>query len=81
MQHHLKDLLFKDGVYDPEETIEAFSHARNCRTDSGKDFVGADAITGGKCHLGWIIAPRSNDTSNYFEIAIALFSDSIHMPG
>jgi hypothetical protein len=29
MQHHLKDLLFKDGVYDPEETIEAFSHARN----------------------------------------------------
>lgn len=29
MQHHLKGLLFKDGVYDPEETIEAFSHARN----------------------------------------------------
>jgi hypothetical protein len=29
MQHHLKDLLFKDGVYDPEETFEAFSHARN----------------------------------------------------
>jgi hypothetical protein len=29
MQHHLKDLLFKDGVYDPEETVEAFSHARN----------------------------------------------------
>jgi hypothetical protein len=29
MQHHLKDLLFKDGVYDPEETVETFSHARN----------------------------------------------------
>jgi hypothetical protein len=29
MQHHLRDLLFKDGVYDPEETIEAFSQARN----------------------------------------------------
>jgi hypothetical protein len=28
-QHHLKDLLFKDGVYDPEETVEAFSHAEN----------------------------------------------------
>ena len=22
MQHHLKDLLFKDGVHDPEETVE-----------------------------------------------------------
>jgi hypothetical protein len=29
MQHHLKDLLFKDGVYDPEETVETFSHAEN----------------------------------------------------
>jgi len=29
MQHHLKDLLFKDGVYDPEEAVETFSHARN----------------------------------------------------
>ena len=29
MQHHLKDLLFKDGVYDPEETVETFSHAKN----------------------------------------------------
>jgi hypothetical protein len=29
MQHHLKDLLSKDGVYDPEETVKAFSHARN----------------------------------------------------
>ena len=29
MQHHLKDLLFKDGVYDPEETVETFSHARD----------------------------------------------------
>jgi hypothetical protein len=29
MQHHLKDLLFKDGVYDPEETVEAFSSAEN----------------------------------------------------
>ena len=27
MQRHLKDLLFKDGVYDPEETVETFSHA------------------------------------------------------
>jgi hypothetical protein len=27
MQHHLKDLLFKDGVYDPEETVETFSDA------------------------------------------------------
>ena len=27
MQHHLKDLLFKDGVYDPEETVEIFSDA------------------------------------------------------
>jgi hypothetical protein len=30
MQHHLKDLLFKDGVYDPEETVETL-----CRSESG----------------------------------------------
>jgi hypothetical protein len=29
MQHHLKDLLFKDGVYDPKETFEALSRAEN----------------------------------------------------
>jgi hypothetical protein len=29
MQHHLKDLLFKDGVYDPGETVETFSRARS----------------------------------------------------
>jgi site-specific recombinase XerD len=29
MQHHLKDLLFKDGVYDPEETFEALCRAEN----------------------------------------------------
>jgi hypothetical protein len=29
MQHHLKDLLFKDGVYDPEETVETHSRAEN----------------------------------------------------
>jgi hypothetical protein len=27
MQHHLIELLFKDGVYEPRETIETFSHA------------------------------------------------------
>jgi hypothetical protein len=27
MQHHPKDLVFKDGVYDPEETDETLSHA------------------------------------------------------
>jgi hypothetical protein len=26
MQHHLMDLLFKDGVYERRETIETFSH-------------------------------------------------------
>ena len=29
MQHHLKDLLFKDGVYDPEEAVKVFSLAKN----------------------------------------------------
>jgi hypothetical protein len=29
MQHHLKDLLFKDGVHDPEETVETLYHAEN----------------------------------------------------
>jgi hypothetical protein len=30
MQHHLKkDLLFKDGVHDPEETVEALCHSEN----------------------------------------------------
>jgi hypothetical protein len=29
MQHHLMDLLFKDGVYEPGETVETFSHAEN----------------------------------------------------
>jgi hypothetical protein len=29
MQHHLIDVQFKDGVYDPRETIETFSHAEN----------------------------------------------------
>jgi hypothetical protein len=29
MQHHLKDLLFKDGVYDPEETVETFARAES----------------------------------------------------
>jgi hypothetical protein len=29
MQHHLKDLLFKDGVYDPRKTVETFCHAEN----------------------------------------------------
>jgi hypothetical protein len=29
MQHHLKDLLFKDGVYDPRETVETFCHPEN----------------------------------------------------
>jgi len=27
MQHHLIELLFKDGVYEPRETIETFSQA------------------------------------------------------
>jgi hypothetical protein len=26
MQHHLMDLLFKDGVYERRKTIETFSH-------------------------------------------------------
>jgi len=29
MQHHLIDVLFKDGVYERRETIETFSHAEN----------------------------------------------------
>ncbi len=29
MQHHLKDLWFKDGVYEPAETVETFSHAES----------------------------------------------------
>jgi hypothetical protein len=29
MQHHLKDLLFKDGVYGTGETDKAFSHREN----------------------------------------------------
>jgi hypothetical protein len=29
MQHHLRDLLFKDGVYDPEETVETHCCAEN----------------------------------------------------
>jgi hypothetical protein len=28
-QHHLIDVLFKDGVYERRETIETFSHAEN----------------------------------------------------
>ena len=35
MQHHLKDLLFKDGVYDPEETVETFCHAEDRRSGNG----------------------------------------------
>jgi hypothetical protein len=26
MQHHLIDLRFKDGVYEPTEAVETFSH-------------------------------------------------------
>jgi hypothetical protein len=29
MQHHLIDVLFRDGVYERRKTIEAFSHAKN----------------------------------------------------
>ena len=29
MQHHLKDLLLKDGVYEPGEPVETFSYAEN----------------------------------------------------
>jgi hypothetical protein len=29
MQHHLKDLLFKDGVHDPKETVETLGYAEN----------------------------------------------------
>jgi hypothetical protein len=29
MQHHLKDVLFKDGVYEGGETVETFCHAEN----------------------------------------------------
>jgi len=29
MQHHLKDLLFKDGVYASKETVETLSRAEN----------------------------------------------------
>jgi len=29
MQHHLVDLLLKDGVYERRKTIETFSHAEN----------------------------------------------------
>ena len=42
MQHHLKDLLFKDGVYDPEETVETFCHAR-------RPIYGSDGRPGSRC--------------------------------
>jgi len=29
MQHHLVNVLFKDGVYEALETIETFSHPEN----------------------------------------------------
>jgi hypothetical protein len=29
MQHHLRNDLFKDGVYDPRETIKTFLHAED----------------------------------------------------
>ena len=29
MQHHLRDDLFKDGVYDPREMVEAFAYREN----------------------------------------------------
>jgi len=29
MQHHLIDVLFKDGVHERRETVETFSHAEN----------------------------------------------------
>jgi hypothetical protein len=29
MQHHLIDLRFKDGVYEPTEAFETLSHAEN----------------------------------------------------
>ena len=29
MQHHLIEVLFKDGVYERRETVEIFSHAEN----------------------------------------------------
>jgi len=29
LQHHLKDLLFKDGVYERGGTVETFCHAEN----------------------------------------------------
>ena len=29
MQHHLEDLLLKDGVYERREPIETFSRAEN----------------------------------------------------
>jgi hypothetical protein len=29
MQHHLKDLLWKDGVYERREPVETLSHAEN----------------------------------------------------
>ena len=35
MQHHLKDLLFKDGVYDPEETVRGSLPRRKRRYGNG----------------------------------------------
>jgi len=37
MQHHLIDLLFKDGVYDPRNAIETFSRAfrRHGQSENG----------------------------------------------
>jgi hypothetical protein len=29
MQHHLRTELFKDGVYDPRNAIETFSHGED----------------------------------------------------
>ena len=41
MQHHLIKLLFKDGVYDPEETVETFSDERTK--------YGSDGRPGSRC--------------------------------
>src|SRR5271169_2951320 len=69
MQHHLKDLLFKDGVYDPEETVEAFSYARSCCMEAveGRAVVACDRSRiwqAAYFHSSFIVASRRDCSRN-----------------
>jgi hypothetical protein len=53
MQHHLIDLRFKDGVYEPTEAVETLSHAENGYLAPVEGTENVSAITGrlGQRHL------------------------------